>query len=57
MSQSLLKGNLLLKARRTEEALRQFEEYVRLDPNGPFVNQTRALVQRIKVALADPKKS
>jgi len=53
----LLKGNLLLKARRIEEALRQFEEYVRLDPNGPFVDQTRALVQRIKVALAEPKKS
>jgi Tfp pilus assembly protein PilF len=53
----LLKGNLLFKARRFEEALHEFEEYVRLDPNGQFVDQTRALVQRIKVALAEPKRS
>jgi tetratricopeptide (TPR) repeat protein len=53
----LLKGNLLFKARRVEEALHEFEEYVRLDPNGHFVGQTRALVQRIKVALAEPKRS
>jgi tetratricopeptide (TPR) repeat protein len=53
----LLKGNLLFKARRFEEALREFEEYVRLDPGGQFVGQTRALVQRIKVALAEPKRS
>jgi hypothetical protein len=53
----LLKGNLLFKARRAEDALHEFEEYVRLDPNGQFVEQTRALVQRIKVALADLKRS
>jgi tetratricopeptide (TPR) repeat protein len=53
----LLKGNLLFKARRFQEALHEFEEYVRLDPNGQFVDQTRALVQRIKVALAEPKRS
>jgi len=53
----LLKGNLLFKARRVEEALREFEEYLRLDPNGQFVGQTRALVQKIRVALADPKSS
>ena len=53
----LLKGNLLFKARRVAEALHEFEEYVRLDPKGPFVDQTRALVQRIKVALAEPKRS
>ena len=53
----LLKGNLLFKATRFQEALHEFEEYVRLDPTGPFVDQTRALVQRIKVALAEPKRS
>lgn len=53
----LLKGNLLFKARRAAEALHEFEEYVRLDPNGQFVDQTRALIQKIKLALAQPKRS
>ena len=53
----LLKGNLLFKARRVEEALHEFEEYVRLDPQGQFVGETRALVQKIKLALAEPKRS
>ena len=53
----LLKGNLLFKARRAEDALHEFEEYVRLDPNGTFVAQTRALIQKIKLALAEPKRS
>ncbi len=53
----LLKGNLLFKARRAEDALHEFEEYVRLDPSGQFVDQTRALIQKIKLALAAPKRS
>ena len=53
----LLKGNLLFKARRAQDALREFEEYIRLDPRGQFVAQTRTLVQRIKLALAETKKS
>ncbi|HXD33426.1 MAG TPA: tetratricopeptide repeat protein [Pyrinomonadaceae bacterium] len=53
----LLKGNLLFKATRFKEAVQEFEEYVRLDPTGQFVDQTRALVQKIKVALAEPKRS
>ncbi len=53
----LLKGNLLFKARRAQDALPEFEEYVRLDPNGEFANQTRALVQKIKTALAEQKRS
>jgi cytochrome c-type biogenesis protein CcmH/NrfG len=53
----LLKGNLLFKARRAADALHEFEEYVRLEPSGQFVEQTRALIQRIKLALADAKKS
>jgi tetratricopeptide (TPR) repeat protein len=53
----LLKGNLLFKARRAEDALHEFEEYIRLDPRGQFVAQTRTLVQRIKLALAETKKS
>ena len=53
----LLKGNLFFKARRAEDALHEFEEYVRLDPNGQFVAQARALIQKIKLALAEPKRS
>jgi hypothetical protein len=53
----LLKGNLLFKAKRAEDALNEFEEYVRLDPKGEFVAQTRALVQKIKLALAEARRS
>ena len=48
----LLSGNLLFKARRAEAALLEFEEYVRLDPKGQFVDQTRTLIQKIQLALA-----
>jgi hypothetical protein len=53
----LLKGNLLFKAKRVNEALHEFQEYVRLDPDGQFVDQARALIQKIKLALAEPKGS
>jgi tetratricopeptide (TPR) repeat protein len=53
----LLKGNLLFKARRGAEALHEFEEYVRLDPNGEYANQTRLLMQKIRTALAEQKRS
>ncbi len=53
----LVKGNLLLRVRRAADAQHEFEEYIRLDPKGPFVSQTRALIEKIKIALAEPKKS
>jgi hypothetical protein len=53
----LLKGNLFFRARRAEDALHEFEEYVRLDPKGRFAAQTLALIQKIKLALAEPKRS
>jgi tetratricopeptide (TPR) repeat protein len=43
----LLKGNLLLRVSRTADALVEFGEYLRLDPNGPFANETRALMDKI----------
>lgn len=52
----LLKGNLYFKARRAEDALKEFEEYLRLDPNGEFAAPTRELVEKIKKALAQQKK-
>jgi Tfp pilus assembly protein PilF len=52
----LLKGNLYFKVRRAEDAEKEFEEYLRLDPNGEFAPQTRELVEKIKKALAQQKK-
>jgi tetratricopeptide (TPR) repeat protein len=44
----LLKGNLLLRVSRTADALVEFGEYLRLEPNGPFATETRALVDKIR---------
>ena len=43
----LLKGNLLLRVSRTNDALVEFGEYLRLEPNGPFAAETRSLVEKI----------
>ena len=51
----LLKGNLLLRVSRTADALVEFGEYLRLDPNGPFAAETRALVDRIKKATSQTR--
>lgn len=52
----LLGGNILLRARKTEDALIEFEEYLRLEPQGKFAPQTRELVAKIRKALAEKKK-
>jgi tetratricopeptide (TPR) repeat protein len=52
----LLKGNLLFKVHRAEDALHEFDEYLRLDPKGEFAVQTRALADKIRKALAETKK-
>jgi tetratricopeptide (TPR) repeat protein len=46
-SAHLLKGNLLLRVSRTDDAVVEFTEYLRLEPNGPFATETRALVEKI----------
>jgi Flp pilus assembly protein TadD len=43
----LLKGNLLLRAGRASDALTEFNEYLRLEPNGASANETRTLIQKI----------
>jgi tetratricopeptide (TPR) repeat protein len=48
----LLKGNLLLRVSRAHDALAEFDEYLRLEPNGPFAAETRALVEKIRKATA-----
>jgi Tfp pilus assembly protein PilF len=48
----LLAGNILLRAHQPENAVIEFEEYLRLDPNGPFAAQAKEAVHRIKQGLA-----
>jgi tetratricopeptide (TPR) repeat protein len=45
-------GNVLLRLRDGPGALAEFEEYLRLAPNGPMAGATRDLVTRLKAALA-----
>jgi tetratricopeptide (TPR) repeat protein len=52
----LLRGNLLLRARRAEDALAEFQEYLRLAPDGPFAPQARDISKKIQDALANAKK-
>jgi tetratricopeptide (TPR) repeat protein len=44
----LLKGNLLLRVSRTNDAAVEFTEYLRLEPNGPFAAETRTLLDKIR---------
>lgn len=43
----LLKGNLLLRVGRTSDAVAEFNEYLRLEPNGSFANETRTLIEKV----------
>lgn len=43
----LLKGNLLLRVSRAADAVTEFNAYLRLEPNGPFAAETRALIEKI----------
>ena len=43
----LLKGNLLLRVSRAADAVVEFNTYLRLEPNGPFAAETRALIEKI----------
>lgn len=53
----LLAGNLLLKARKPQDALTHFETYLKLEPKGELADETKALVQKIKQAIAQNQKS
>jgi tetratricopeptide (TPR) repeat protein len=52
----LLKGNLLLRAKRAQDALAEFEAYLSIEPKGEFADQTRTAVAKIKRALASQAK-
>jgi len=51
----LLKGNLLLRVSRTADAVTEFNTYLRLEPNGPFAPETRALMEKINKAGQKPQ--
>ena len=48
----LLKGNLLLRVGRAGDALTEFNEYLRLEPNGAFAAETRTLIDKMKKATS-----
>ncbi|HEX7295219.1 MAG TPA: tetratricopeptide repeat protein, partial [Pyrinomonadaceae bacterium] len=47
----IVKGNLLLRVRRAEDAQHEFEEYLRLDPKGRFAEQAKTTIEKVKKAL------
>ena len=51
----LLAGNILLRARQADNALIEFEEYLRLDPNGEFAEETKQVAQKIRETLPRKK--
>jgi Tfp pilus assembly protein PilF len=44
-------GNIFLRKRDAISALKEFETYLRLEPNGPLAPQTREITNKIKAAL------
>jgi hypothetical protein len=53
----LLAGNILLRVNAPERAVVEYEEYLRLEPEGAFAKPTRELVLKLKKVLAGPKGS
>jgi tetratricopeptide (TPR) repeat protein len=48
-------GNISLRKRDASAALQHFQEYLRLDPQGPFGTPAREMVSKIQAALYNPK--
>jgi tetratricopeptide (TPR) repeat protein len=44
----LLGANILLRAGKRDDALSEFEEYLRLEPKGVYANQVRAAISNVK---------
>jgi tetratricopeptide (TPR) repeat protein len=49
----VLMGNILLRKRDLRGALKEFQEYLRLDPKGPFAEGTRAMVDKLEKSLGN----
>jgi len=50
-AQHLLMGNIMLRERNAEAALKEFQEALRLDPKGPMAEPIRQVIGRIEAAL------
>jgi tetratricopeptide (TPR) repeat protein len=50
-----LKGNLLISVGRDGDAKTEFQEYLRIDEKGPFANQAKTLIERIKKVESEKK--
>jgi len=48
----LLAANIWLHARQAENAIVEFEEYLRLEPKGEFSEQAKETVRKLRRALA-----
>lgn len=48
----VLLGNIMLRKRDAPAALKEFKEYLRLDPNGPLAPPTQEIVTKIEKALS-----
>lgn len=53
----VLLGNSMLRKRDAPGALKEFQEYLRLDPQGIFANGTRAAVARLEKGLKELKEA
>lgn len=53
----LLAGNIFLRARKNAEAQFEFQEYLRLAPNGQFAAETKAILEKLKKAGVEPIKN
>jgi tetratricopeptide (TPR) repeat protein len=51
----VLLGNIALRKNDPQGALKEFQEYLRLDPKGPMADGARAMVEKIKKASAQPQ--
>jgi tetratricopeptide (TPR) repeat protein len=51
----LLGGNIFMRVGLPQNALVEYEEYLRLAPQGEFAEQTKEIVQKLKRALAEKK--
>lgn len=51
-----IKGNLLVSVGRDADAQHELEEYLRLDAKGPYANQAKTIIDRIKKELESQKK-
>lgn len=47
----VLLGNVMLRERNAAGALKEYQEYLRLDPSGPMASSTREMVAKIQKAL------